>query len=150
LTEAVRIVASVAREVQVSAGGLYDLGYHVVWCAKFRHPVRSGRSAAPCKGLIRAKPGEHGWRIVALEIMPDHVHLFVKAHRSDCPSRVASQFTGFTSRWLRAEFPHLRSRLRSTWRWPYFAAGVGTVSAQAVCWYTGPQHGRRWRKERAQ
>jgi len=87
---------------------------------------------------------------VAPEIMPDHVHLFVKAHRSDCPSRVASQFTGFTSRWLRAEFPHLRSRLRSTWRWPYFAAGVGTVSAQAVCWYTGPQHGRRWRKERAQ
>jgi putative transposase len=48
---------------------------------------------------------------VALEIMPDQVHQFVKAHLSDCPSRIASQFRGFTSRRLRTEFPHLWSRL---------------------------------------
>ena len=35
--------------------------------------------------------------------MPDQVHLFVKVHRSVCPSRVASQVKGFTSR-LRTGF----------------------------------------------
>jgi len=43
-----------------------------------------------------------GYRMMALEIMPDHVHLFVKAHRSDSPSRIADPFKGFSSR-LRAD-----------------------------------------------
>ena len=84
--------------------GCTSLGYHVVWCPKYRRPVLAGRVAARCEELIRAKASEHGWRIVALEIMPDHVHLFVKAHPSDSPSRIASQFKGLTSRRLRAEF----------------------------------------------
>ena len=34
-----------AREAQVSAGGVYDLGYHVVWCPKYRRPVLAGPDA---------------------------------------------------------------------------------------------------------
>ena len=81
--------------------------------------------------------------------MPDHVHLFVNAHPSDSPSRVANQFKGLTSRRLRAEFPHLRSRLPALWSRPYFAATVGAVSAETVRRYTGTQNERPWRKERA-
>jgi putative transposase len=53
--------------------------------------------------------------MVTLAVMPDAVHLFVKAHPSDSPSRIASQFKGFTSQRLRADFPHLWSRLRPLW-----------------------------------
>ena len=119
MTEAVRIVTRVTGQVQVSAGGVCDLGYHVVWCPKYRRPVLAGRLAGRCEELIRARASGHGWRMVALEIMPDHVHLFVKAHRSGSPSRIASQFKGFTSRWLRAGFPHLRSRLPALWSRSY-------------------------------
>jgi putative transposase len=147
LTEAVRIVARVTREVQVSAGDVDDLEYHVVWCPKFRRPVRTGRSAARCEGLIRANADEHGWRIVALEIMLDQVHLLVEAHPSDGPSRIASQFKGLTSRPLRAEFCHQRSWLPALWSWPCFAATVA-VSAETVRRHTGTQDERPWRKER--
>jgi putative transposase len=94
LTEAVRIVARVTREVPVSAGGVYGLGCHVVWVPKRRRRVLGGR----CKRLIRAKADESSWRIVALEIMPDHVHMLVETHTSDCPSRVADQVKGLTWR----------------------------------------------------
>ena len=39
-----------------------------------------------------------GWQIIALEVMPDPAHLFVKAHPTDSPSHVANQFKGLTSR----------------------------------------------------
>jgi putative transposase len=82
-----RIAARVNREVQVTAGAGYDPGYHAVWCPAYRRLVLAGRVTGRCEELIGAKAGEHGCRVVALEIMPDHVHLFVKAHPSDSPSR---------------------------------------------------------------
>ena len=124
------------------------MGYHVVWCPKYRRAVLTGPVKDRCEALIRAKAAEHGWRIVALEIMPDHVHLVVKAHPSDSPSRIANQFKGFTSRQLRREFPQLRSRLPTLWSRSYFAATVGAVSAATVQRYIDTQYERPWRKEK--
>jgi putative transposase len=149
LTGAVRIVARVSGQVQVSAGGVYDLGYNVVWCPKYRRPVLGGRVAARCEELIRAKASGHGWRMVALEIMADQVHLFVHTHPSDSPSHVASQVKRLTSRNLRAEFPHLRSRLPTLCSRSSFAATVGAVSAETVRRYIGTQDERPSRQERA-
>ena len=142
-----RIVTGVTSEVQVSAGGSYDLGYHVVWCTKYRRRVLADRGAARCQGLIRTKIDEDGWRIAALEIMPGHVHLFVKAHLCGSPSWVAGRFKGLTSRWLRAGFPQLRSRRPALWSRSYCAAAAGAVPPQAVCQSTGTQDERRWREE---
>ena len=80
--------------------------------------------------------------------MPDHVHLFVKTGKKDSPAHVANQFKGYTSRILRDEFPHLRSRLPTLWSKSYFAATVGAVSAATVQRYIDTQYERPWRKER--
>jgi putative transposase len=150
LTEAVRIVTHVARGVQVSAGGVY------VWRPKYRRPVLTGRVAARCEGLNHARAREHGWPIVALKIMPDHMHIFVKAHRPDSPFLLADLFKGFTSRRLQAEFPqlrslmHRRSRPPALWFRPYFTATVGALPAETVCRFADTQHRRPWRKEQPQ
>jgi|SRR5882724_10527159 len=143
------ILSRVTREVQVSAGGVYNLGYHAVWCPKYRLRVLAGPVAGRSEGLIRAKASGHDWRMMALEIMPDHVRLFVEAHPSDCPSPIASQFKGLISRRLRAEFPHRRSRLRPMWSRLYFAATVGVVFPETVRRYIDRQNERSWWKERA-
>jgi putative transposase len=62
-----------------------DLGYHVVWYLKYRPPVRAGQIAAGSEELIRARANGRGWRMVALEIMPRHVHLLVNTHPSHSP-----------------------------------------------------------------
>jgi putative transposase len=143
LTEAVRIVTRVARQVQVSAGGVYNLGYHVVWCPKYRRPVVAGAVAGRCEALIRAKAAGHGWPMVTLEIMLSHVHLFVTAHRSDSPSQVARQFKGFTSRHLRAGFPHPRSWLPTLWSRSYSTATADAVSTETVRQHIDTQDERR-------
>jgi putative transposase len=111
-----------AREVRVSPGGVYDFGYRVVWCAKYRRRVLADAVRTRCEELIRANAGEDGWRVVAVEGLADRVHLFVKTHPADCPSYVANQLKGFTSGVLRQEFPHLRSRLPALWSRSYVPA----------------------------
>lgn len=135
-----------SRDVQVSPGGVYDIGLHVVWCPKYRRPVLTGDVAARLRELLDTKCAEHGWRIVACEVMPDHVHLFVKTRPKDSPSFVANQFKGMTSRVLRQEFPHLRSRMPTLWSRSFFVASVGAVSAATVQRYIDTQYDRPVRR----
>ncbi|MEV0150277.1 IS200/IS605 family transposase [Nonomuraea sp. NPDC050733] len=126
-------------QVRTSPGAVYDLGYHVVWCPKCRRPVLGGRVRTRLEELLRAKAAEHDWEIIALEVMPD---LVVKPHPKNSPSYVANQFKGCTSHHLRAEFPHLRSRLPTLWSRSYFVASVGAVGAATVQRYIQTQYER--------
>ena len=132
--------------MQVSTSAGYDLGLYVAWCPKYRRPVLEGCVAARLRELIRE--AANGWRVVACEVMPDHVHLFVKTGPADSPAHVANQFKGFASRVLRGEFPHLRSRLPTLWSMSYFAATVGAVCAATVQRYLGTQYERPWGEEK--
>ena len=129
------------------SGGVYDLGLHVVWCPKYRRRVLGGRVAARLRELIEQKATERGWEIIAVEVMPDHVHLFVKHEPKASASYVANQFKGYTSRVLREEFPHLRSRMPTLWSSSFFVASVGAVSADTVQRYIDTQWERPWAKE---
>ncbi|ABW15197.1 transposase IS200-family protein [Parafrankia sp. EAN1pec] len=133
----------------MGAGGVYDLGYRIVWCPKYRRPVFAGSVRDRCEELVRRKCTEHEWMVVAWEVTPDHVRLFVKAHPKHFPSCVANPLKGLTSRVLRVEFGHLRSRLPALWSRSYFAGAVGAVSPETVRRYVDTRYGRLWRVERA-
>ena len=94
-----------------NAGAVFTLKYHLVWCPKYRKPVLGGPVARRLKELLEEKAAELGATIHALEIMPDHVHMFVESDPTLAPAHIAAQFKGFTSRILREEFPLLKSRL---------------------------------------
>ena len=53
-------------------------------------------------------------KILAVEIMPDHVHLFLRVKPNISPSQFALYLKGWTSSTLRAEFPWLKGR-RAFW-----------------------------------
>lgn len=113
-------------------GGVCWLGLHLVWCPKYRRRVLGGRVARGLDELIEQIADEHGWRIVAHEVMPDHVHLFVGVGPTDAPAAVVRAFKGRTARVLRQEFPHLRNFAKVLWSPAYFAASVGYVSQTTV------------------
>lgn len=114
-----------------SSGGVTSLGLHVVWCPKYRRRILGGRVAARLNGLLEEIADDHGWEIVASEVMPDHLHIFVRVRATDSPAEVVRAFKGRTSRALRAEFPWL-GRKRVLWSKSYFAASVGYVSESTV------------------
>jgi len=60
-------------------------------CAKYGRPVLEGRVAAQLRELTGEKAAANGWRVVACEVMPDHVHLFVKTSPADSPAHIAHE-----------------------------------------------------------
>ncbi len=134
-------------EYRRTVGAVHSLGYHIVWCPKYRKRVLSGPVADRLRELIAEKCTEQGWEVEALEIMPDHVHLFVRCDPKTSPARIAHQVKGSTSYALRAEFRHLRSQLPTLWSKSYFVASVGRVSEATIRRYiedqtTKPTKGR--------
>lgn len=125
-----------------NAGAVFTLKYHLVWCPKYRKPVLGAPVAKRLKELLQEKAAELGVTIHALEIMPDHVHLFVESDPTLAPGRLAAQFKGFTSRILREEFPFLKLRLPALWSRSYYIGSVGQVSEATVRKYIENQKSR--------
>ncbi len=125
-----------------NAGAVFSLKYHLVFCPKYRKPVLHDEIEKRLKELLYLKAEELGATIHALEIMPDHVHLFVESDPTKAPAHIAAQFKGFTSRVLRDEFPYLKMRLPSLWSRSYYMGSVGHVSAATVKKYIDGQKGR--------
>lgn len=94
-----------------NAGAVFSLKYHLVWCPKYRREVLTDSVANRLKELLEEKAQELEMTIHALEIMPDHVHLFVESDPRFSVARITNQLKGYTSRMLRKEFQILRSRL---------------------------------------
>jgi putative transposase len=124
------------------AGCVFTLKYHIVWCPKYRLPVLIGEVASDLRILLHKKAEELQVTIEAMEIMPDHVHLFVASDPTEAPQRLANQFKGYSSRILREKYPHLRSRIPSLWSRSYYIASVGKVSEATVRRYIAEQKGR--------
>ncbi len=115
-----------------NAGSVYSLKYHLVWCPKYRRKVLVGAVADELRSLLYQKAQELDVTIEALEIMPDHVHLFIESDPTEAPQRLANQFKGYTSRILRLKYPQLRSRLPSMWSRSYYVGSIGHVSEETV------------------
>lgn len=115
--------------------------YHIVFCPKRRKPVLVGSVAKDVERLIRLKCEEQGWEVVTLEIMPDHVHLFVRAWPTTSAAEVVKQVKGITSHELRGKYPHLL-KLPSLWTRSYFASTAGNVSQEAIRRYIDSQRGK--------
>ena len=62
-----------------------------MWCPKFRRKVLTGRVQSRLRALIVDKARELYCEIVALEVMPDHVHMFLKAPPTHAPQHIANQ-----------------------------------------------------------
>jgi putative transposase len=67
------------------------------------------------KELLHEKATELHCTIKALEVMPEHLHLFVDCLPTLAPQQLANHFKGYTARVLRDEFTDLRSRRPSLW-----------------------------------
>ena len=119
----------------VSKTCLFNLGYHLIWCTKYRRKVLSPKIELRLKELIRKKAEEIEVEIVEMETMPDHIHIFVKSKPTYSPHFIVQQFKGYSSRILREEFAELRSRLPSLWTRSYFCESVGCISADTIIRY---------------
>lgn len=120
----------------------FSLKYHIVWCPKYRCKVLVGQIEKRLEELLREKSKELGFTIHALEIMPDHIHLFLESDPRFSVAEITNRLKGYASRILRSEFRSLKSRLPTLWSRSYYAGTVGHVSEKTVRKYIDGQKGK--------
>lgn len=118
---------------------VYNIGYHLIWCPKYRRKVLIGDVEARLKQLLQEKADKIGVSIEEMQIMPDHVHLFVKASPVASPHWIVQQLKGHTSHELRQQFKSLRTRLPTLWTRSYYVESCGHISEEAVKKYIEEQ-----------
>jgi len=118
----------IKQRYKISAGCVYNVNYHLVWCSKYRKAVLVDDVAKDLESLIKQKARELDVEIGGLEIMPDHVHLFVSAKPIYPPHQIVGQFKGYTSHVLRRKYEHLRRKLPTFWFRSYYIGTAGFVS----------------------
>ena len=127
---------------KVSAGCVYNVNYHIVWCPKYRKSVLIDNVAKDLEQLIREKAKEIDMTIEALEIMPDHIHIFVSSKPTLPIHYIIQQLKGFTSHELRNKYEHLKKKLPTLWSRSYYAGTIGSVSDTVVKNYVANQKGK--------
>jgi putative transposase len=104
---------------------VYSCKYHVVWCPKFRRPVLVNGVDSRLKEILAEVVAETHSDLLELEVMADHVHLLVEVDPQFGIHRFIKIAKGRSSRFLRSEFPWLKSRLPTLWTNSYFVSTVG-------------------------
>lgn len=96
------------QEASHSPHSAYIINYHLVWIPRYRKKVLVGPVEARLKEWLAEIAAQYGFEILAVELMPDHVHLFVSAPPKFAPAEMVRLFKGITSRKLKKEFESLR------------------------------------------
>ena len=116
---------------------VYKIAYHVIWCPKYRKQVLTGKIAEAVRGGIISICEERRWVILALEVQPDHIHLFVTIPPSLAVADAVKVLKGTTARRLFATFPELKKQLYGGHLWSpsYYVGTAGDVSAETIRHY---------------
>ena len=118
---------------------VYSSKYQVVWCPKYRRKVLVDAIAKRLEQIVRKLCKEMRVEVIAMEIMPDHVQLLVEVDPQFGIHRLVKRLKGVSSRYLRQEFPTLKSRLPTLWTNSYFVSTVGGAPLSVIKQYVENQ-----------
>jgi putative transposase len=117
---------------------VFLINYHLVWCPKRRRRILVGPLKERLVQIIRQTAPEVESEVLALEIMPDHLHLFLSATPQWAPNQLVGRIKGKSARLLRLEFPELL-RMPSLWTRSFFCSTAGNVSFETIARYIAEQ-----------
>jgi putative transposase len=106
--------------------------YHLVWCPKYRRKLLTSPVDDRLKELIVETAEEHGVTVHSMDVMPNHVHLFVAAGPTLSVTEIINKIKCGSSRVLRQEFTSLRSRLSTLCSRSDYAGSNGAVAESVI------------------
>jgi len=126
--------------VRTGSHSKFNINYHIIWIPKYRRKILVGRVERMLRSIIEAQCDYLGVELLALEIMPDHIHLFVGATPNHKPFQIVKQIKGYSSHEMRKTLWEARQlgyvkpwkQWKSLWARGYYCGSAGHVSQDAV------------------
>lgn len=113
-------------------GIVYLNQYHIIFCSKYRRKVLTGDIEKDLRQIFDEVAKEKDVEIKVLEIMPDHVHMFISFDPRQPLHKLIKLFKGKSSKILRDKYPKLKSRIPSLWTRSYFCCTIGNISEETI------------------
>lgn len=130
-------------EIRASNHNKYNINYHIVWCTKYRHPVLH-KCAKFLKSLIQRICDVYHYILLNIEVMPDHIHLFVSVPPKVNPSVIVQRIKSITATKIFATFNGLKQKYfwgSGLWSRGYYVGTAGTVTTKTIERYIQQQKG---------
>ncbi|SDW51202.1 putative transposase [Lachnospiraceae bacterium KHCPX20] len=113
-------------------GIVFKNQFHIIFCPKYRRKVLVDGVDVRLKELLTEIAADMDVTIKSMEVMPDHVHLFIEFDPRIMLHKVVKHMKERSSRILRKEFPWLKSRIPSLWSRSYFSCSVGHINEETI------------------
>ena len=114
---------------------IHELGLHLVFCTKYRKQIFTGIVEVELKHILSQTCAEYEWSLEALEIMPDHVHIFIQCGPEDRPNEIAKTLKSISAVCLFTRFPELKGRKfwgSGLWSIGSYYGSVGNVNEETI------------------
>ena len=128
-------------DVTYGRGYVYCLQYHIVFTTKYRKPIFHDSLINEVRQYIAVTLQKLEMDVIAMEIMPGHIHLLVSCKPQLRLSDAVKILKGNTARWLFLEHPEIKQSLWGghLWNSSYFVATVSERSLEKVKHYIDSQ-----------
>jgi putative transposase len=126
------------------SSAVYNVNYHFIWCPKYRKPILEEAGIKEfLEDQIHTIAATKECEVLALEVMPDHVHLFISTTPFESPTGIVKVLKGVTALRLFKKFPELRNKYwkGKLWSPSYYVGTAGHVSAETIQKYIEEQIG---------
>ena len=113
----------------------HELGLHLVFCTKYRKGIFTGIVEVELKHILAQTCAEYAWKLETLDIMPDHVHMFIQVNPKDCPNDIVRTLKSISAVCLFTKFPELKGRKfwgSGLWSPGTYYGSVGNVNAETI------------------
>ena len=120
----------------------YLVQYHLIWCPKFRFNVLKEDIEYSLKETLVSISHKYDFKIIEMEVMPDHLHLFVSAKPTVAPTDLIRTLKSISAIEIFKKHPDLKQfyrRCGSLWSKGYFVSTIGKVSAETIKRYIEEQ-----------
>ena len=120
----------------------YLIQYHIIWCPKFRFSVLKDDAEGRLKQILLKICDDYHYHIKALEVMPDHIHIFVDVPQTVAPCDVVRTLKSISAVELLKVYPKLKQFYAKggvLWSRGYFVSTAGHISETTVIQYIEEQ-----------
>ena len=93
---------------------VYNINYHITWITKYRLPLLNTKIQVCLKEIIINKSIELDILIKAIEIMSNHIHIFISCKPTHTIYKIINSLKGYSSYQIRKMFPYLK-KYKALW-----------------------------------
>jgi putative transposase len=117
---------------------IFNVNYHIVFCPKYRKAVLTEKIKEDLELIFKSVISSNDWKLLQMEIMPDHIHLFISAHPQTSPMEIVKKLKGISARLIFKKYPKFQKKEfwgKHLWSGGYYIGTAGVVTAESILKY---------------